>query len=93
MRAARSIRTVHRRGFLRCGLTGAACLALTGAGRAQPVSNQFFPKSTKLQAGYLDRAQPELRLCGACVFFLAPDDCSIVEGPISPLGSCDYYGD
>jgi hypothetical protein len=67
-------------------------LAATGA-RAQPKSSASFPKSTQNQAGYVDHAQPELRLCGACNFFLNPDDCEIVEGPINANGSCDYYED
>ena len=84
-------RSMRRRTvLLRClAGAGAACLGLANG----PARSQSFPKSTKLQAGYVDHAEPELRLCGACLFFLDPDDCSIVEGPIDPMGSCDYYED
>jgi hypothetical protein len=82
-------RNVHRRAVLLRCLTGAGCLMLAqGAARAQSSS---FPKSTKNQAAYLDHAQPELRLCGACNFFLNPDECQVVEGPINAYGTCDYF--
>jgi hypothetical protein len=91
MTGPKSHQRMHRRAvILRClAGAGSACLALSSG----PARSQSFPKSTKLQAGYVDEAKPELRLCGACVFFLEPDDCSIVEGPINPMGSCDYYED
>lgn len=93
-------RGVHRRAVLMRCLSGAGCLALAaGVARAQSQTQTqtqapaSFPKSTQNQAGYLDHAQPELRLCGACNFFLNPDECQIVEGPINAYGSCDYYED
>ncbi len=93
------MKLVHRRAvLLRCLTGGAGCLMAASASAqplpsAQPSAQSYFPKSTHNQAGYLDHAQPELRLCGACNFFLNPDECQIVEGPINAYGSCDYYED
>ena len=82
---------MHRRSVLLRCLTGAGAAGLVLAGG--PARAQSFPKSTKAEAGYVDRAQPEIQYCAVCVYFMTPDDCSIVEGPVSPLGSCDYFDD
>ena len=48
---------------------------------------------TKQEAGYIERSQPAAQMCGQCVFFLRPDQCRFVEGPVSELGTCRYYSD
>ena len=80
---------MHRRCFLRRGLIAAAAgLALEAApARAQS------GKATKKQAGYIERDKPATQMCAQCGFFIAPTDCVVVEGPVSPWGWCNYYED
>lgn len=75
-----------RRQFLCHALTGAAALAgMTPAkGRAQD-----FPKSDKASAGYQDNAKSQT--CAECNQFLPPDQCKIVQGPVSENGTCIYF--
>jgi hypothetical protein len=78
---------LYRRQFIRRGLAGIlTALAGFAAARARA---QEFPKSTKEQAGYQDHAvrQP----CAECVLFIPPNDCKVVQGPISPAGTCIYF--
>ncbi|HWY62640.1 MAG TPA: hypothetical protein VNW15_12130 [Rhizomicrobium sp.] len=77
---------MYRRHFLRCGLTGTLTALATLAVR--PARAQF-PKMTKEQAGYQDPAGDQL--CGQCTSFLPPDDCKIVQGPITEKGTCNYF--
>jgi hypothetical protein len=80
-----------RRLFLRRGL-GIAYTVLGWRG-LRPARAQDFPKMSKEEAGYLERREPAARMCGQCVFFIRPDDCRFVQGPISELGTCKYYSD
>ena len=84
-------RCVHRRTvLLRCLIgAGAAGLALANG----PARSQSFGKVSKAEAAYIDLNQPPFRLCEQCVYFMSPDECSIVEGAISPLGTCDFFED
>jgi hypothetical protein len=79
---------MHRRIFLRRGFIGvmAAALGFSPA-RAQ------WRKMTKKEAGYIARDKPASQMCAQCLYFIDPNDCVMVEGPISPLGWCKYYGD
>jgi len=89
-------RCVHRRTFLlRCLIgTGAAGLALVnGPARSQGARSEGFGKISKAEAAYIDVNQPPFRLCEQCVYFTSPDECSIVEGLINPLGTCDNFED
>jgi hypothetical protein len=82
-------RGMHRRTVLRRCLAGAAGLALAaGTARAQG-----FGKISKAEAAYIDVNQPPFRLCEQCQYFTSPDECSIVEGTINPLGTCDNFED
>lgn len=80
-----------RRHFLRCGLSGtlttvAALTALSARGaRAQ----EGFPKATREQAGYQDQATSQT--CANCTLFIPPDDCKVVQGPVSETGTCNYF--
>ena len=50
-------------------------------------------KGTKEQAGYIQKTEPSPQDCSTCHSFLDPDDCILVEGPVSPLGWCNWYSD
>jgi hypothetical protein len=50
-------------------------------------------KMTKKQAGYIVRDKAATQICAQCTYFISPNDCVIVQGPISPQGWCTYYGD
>jgi hypothetical protein len=67
--------------------SAAVCLD-AGAARAK---TSF--KATKKQAGYIVRDNPATQMCAQCLYFIAPNDCVVVQGPIGPLGWCNYYGD
>lgn len=73
------------RGIWRRGLMGAAA-AVVGlkmdAARAQT-------KVTKKQAGYVPRSKGSQN-CGSCGYFSEPNNCVLVEGPISPSSWCSY---
>ena len=87
----RPLTTLGRRQLLHCTLLGAATMAIgldDGVARAK---TSF--KATKKQAGYIVRDKPATQMCAQCLYFIAPDDCVVVQGPISPLGWCNYYGD
>lgn len=75
-----------RRQFLRCGLTGSLALAGMAAGKARA---QDFPKMTQEQAGYQENSTTQP--CMSCTLFLAPDQCKIVQGPVSESGTCTYF--
>ena len=75
-----------RREFLRCGLTGTLAAL---AGLAVKPAHAQFPKATKEQAHYQDGATAQT--CGQCTLFLPPDDCKVVQGPVTEAGTCDYF--
>ncbi len=78
---------IYRRQFLRCGLTG-TLTALAGLA-VRPARAQDFPKATKEQASYQDRVDSQT--CAQCTLFLPPDDCKVVQGPVSETGTCVYF--
>ncbi len=78
---------MYRRQFLRCGLTGT--LTALAALAARPARAQDFPKSTKEQAGYVDQSTDHP--CADCTLFIAPNDCKVVQGPVSSSGTCSYF--
>lgn len=47
-------------------------------------------KLTKAQVRYQDYPHQHKR-CSQCTMFRAPDDCTLVEGPISKHGYCVKY--
>lgn len=74
---------MKRREILRHGLTAAMALA---AARARA---QDFPKPTRQQAGYQEQAP--IHSCAECAYFLPPDDCRVIQGPVSKTGTCIYF--
>jgi hypothetical protein len=48
-------------------------------------------KFSKQVAGYIDRGKRGPETCGFCHYFIDPDQCVIVEGPVSgATGWCNY---
>jgi hypothetical protein len=47
-------------------------------------------KFSKKVAGYVERGRGAPEACGMCHYFLDPNQCVIVEGPINPKGWCNY---
>ena len=61
--------------------------------KARPKARAQSGKMTKKQAGYIDRKKKAAQMCAQCLYFIEPNDCVIVQGPVSPTGWCTYYGD
>jgi hypothetical protein len=80
-------RALNRRRFLKRSLIGAGALAAGPAGAAE------WSKMTRKQAGYIERGKSAAQMCAQCLYFIDPNDCVIVQGPVSPHGWCTYYGD
>lgn len=48
-------------------------------------------KFSKRVSGYIDRGKRGPETCGLCHYFIDPDQCVIVEGPVSAAtGWCNY---
>jgi hypothetical protein len=48
-------------------------------------------KFSKQVAGYVERGRGGPETCGMCHYFLDPDQCVLVEGPVNPAtGWCNY---
>jgi hypothetical protein len=57
------------------------------AEKAGPAPHKF----SKQVAGYTDRGHGGPETCGMCHYFLDPDQCVLVEGPVNPVsGWCNY---
>jgi hypothetical protein len=63
-----------------------------GAMRVSP-ARADWRKMTKKEAGYVEKAKSAAQICAQCLYFIDPNDCVIVQGPVSPHGWCTYYGD
>ena len=57
---------------------------------ASPNAASAAPKISKTAVAYQDRPDGDKR-CDKCAQFQAPDTCKMVEGPISPQGSCRIF--
>ena len=73
-----------RRWLLR-GAVGAACVL---AATVNPALAQ--PKISKVAVNYQDHPDGDKR-CDKCIQFQPPDACKMVEGTISPQGSCRIF--
>ena len=79
-------------GITRRCLVGLSALAAgCGAARAQPLPK--ITKANKRLAGYVEKVPFAAQTCVLCHYYIDPDDCMIVEGPVSPTGYCNYYAD
>jgi len=69
-------------------LQGAAAAA--GILGAAPTPATAQPKISKVAVNYQDHPDGDKR-CEKCVQFQPPDGCKVVEGTISPQGSCRIF--
>jgi hypothetical protein len=76
-----------RRAVLQYALTAACGAAICGA---SPNVAFAAPKISKKAVAYQDQPDGEKR-CEKCAQFQPPDACKMVEGPISPQGSCRIF--
>jgi len=72
--------------FRRSLFQGAAATILAGA--SHPARAQ--PKISKIAVNYQDHPDGNKR-CDKCIQFQPPDACKVVEGTISPQGSCRIF--
>jgi hypothetical protein len=63
------------------------CLGAVAAAAAARAATR---KMTQKEAGYVDEAEDGL-ICAACSLFEEPKYCAIVEGEVSPNGTCKYF--
>jgi hypothetical protein len=85
-----------RRHFLKQGLLGPlAAGAALAAGPALAVGQvrAEWRKMTRKEAGYVEKKKSAAQTCAQCFYYIDPNDCVIVQGPVSPNGWCTYYGD
>ena len=68
-------------------------LSVLVAGQAEAQQRPAITKASKKVAGYIEKTDDSAQNCSQCHFYIAPFDCSIVEGPVSPWGYCHYYAD
>lgn len=78
--------TIRRRTFLWGTSLSAAVATLAGFARRAAAQT----KATKAVALYQDHPKGQQR-CDICVNFRPPNQCAIVEGPISPQGWCQFF--
>jgi hypothetical protein len=83
---ARSV-ALCRRALLRYAVGAAGGMAIYYA-PANPVT--AAPKISKQAVAYQDHPEGDKR-CEKCAQFQPPDACKMVEGPISPQGSCRIF--
>jgi len=78
---------ISRRSLLlrTAGAAGAAVIL-----DAPPKAVSAVPKVSKQAVAYQDHPDGDKR-CDKCVQFQAPNACKMVEGPISPQGSCRLF--
>ena len=73
-----------RRLLLRSAVGAAGVLA------AAPNTASAQPKISKVAVNYQDHPDGDKR-CDRCAQFQPPDACKVVDGPISPQGSCRIF--
>lgn len=78
---------ICRRAFVQytIGAVGGAALYC-----ARPTSATAAPKISKKAVAYQDHPDGD-KQCQKCAQFQPPDACKLVEGPISPQGSCRIF--
>jgi hypothetical protein len=79
---------VTRRRLFQLSLLG----VVSGTCRAQ-AQQRRITKASKKVAGYIDRKNDSTQNCTACHFYIDPIECMLVEGPVSPWGTCNYFAD
>jgi hypothetical protein len=76
-----------RRALLRGGTTAIGAAAFLGAAAGK---SKAQPKISKAAVAYQDHPQGDKR-CGRCAQFQPPAACKLVDGAISPQGSCRIF--
>jgi hypothetical protein len=76
-----------RRSLLQCALEAAGATVILCAA---PKHAAAAPKISKKAVAYQDHPEGDKR-CDRCAQFQPPDACKMVEGPISPQGSCRIF--
>ena len=76
----------HRRSVLK------VAMAFVAAGLVLPLTwgRALAAKATQKAAKYQDSPRGPAQ-CDNCALWIAPDQCKIVEGPLSPTGWCAVY--
>jgi hypothetical protein len=69
------------------GLMGAGLVAATARHAAAQDASQKLAQSAVQYQNHPNPAHAG-QLCSVCVNFLAPNNCKLVQGPISPIGWC-----
>jgi hypothetical protein len=78
---------LRRRALLQYALGAAGGMAICCA---PPNTATAAPKISKKAVAYQDLPDGDKR-CERCAQFQPPDACKMVEGPISPQGSCRIF--
>jgi hypothetical protein len=78
---------LRRRALLRYAVGAAGSVAI---GNATPNLAAAAPKISKKAVAYQDHPDGD-KECAKCAQFQPPGACKMVEGPISPQGSCRIF--
>jgi hypothetical protein len=78
---------LRRRAFLQYAIGAAGGVAIS---YGPPSPAAAAPKISKKAVAYQDRPDGD-KQCVKCAQFQPPDACKMVEGPISPQGSCRIF--
>lgn len=86
---------MSRRRFVAGSALGiASASAVAAAALAEEATKPYEAfKGSKESAGYIQKSEPSPQDCSTCHSFIDPDECVLVEGPVSPLGWCNWYSD
>ena len=76
-------------GYRRLLLRRALAASLTALAGLTARHARAQVKPTKAQASYQDNAATHN--CEECALFLPPNDCKVIQGPVSPSGTCIYF--
>ena len=84
------MRALSRRGLLRGAraLAGGVAVGVVGVLAGFPAA--ATTKLSQKAAGYQDKPMGKAR-CDNCALWQSPQDCKLVQGPISPKGWCNLY--
>jgi hypothetical protein len=80
-------RALLQHALLQHALAAAGAVAILGG---SPDAATAAPKISKKAVAYEDHPDGDKR-CERCAQFQPPDACKMVEGPISPQGSCRIF--
>jgi len=67
-----------------------SAVGAAGVLAAAPNTASAQPKISKVAVNYQDHPDGDKR-CDRCAQFQPPDACKVVDGPVSPQGSCRIF--